>query len=269
VGHIPRRINLRLGAFLGTVLYMFFSYRKNIVIKNLKIAYPLISDQKLIEILRSLYKHFCMVIFDFLRFPFLNIRKLDKILTFSDEALDILANNSSGILLTAHLGNWEIIPHALGKHGHTVSAIARKQKNLGVNRYLMWGRKLSGCNIIYKKGSTRQMMSSLKHGFLLMASDQYSSRNGIPISFFGKETRSPRGASIFHLKTRAPIFFCIVYLNPDFSYTLHLEELKLELDENSTNDEKIQLLNQQYHHKLEEWIIKYPQQYLWFHRKWR
>lgn len=262
-------IILRLGAILGSFLYLFFSYRKETVEKNLRIAYPSISDQKLTETLKSLYKHFCMIIFDFLRFPFLNLRKLDKILSFSDQAKSLLDNNSSGILLTAHLGNWEIIPHALATNGHTVSAIARKQKNIGVDRYLMWGRERSGCNIIYKKGSTRQMITSLKHGFLLMASDQYSSRNGIPIKFFNKETRSPRGASIFHLKTGAPIFFCIVYLNSDLSYTLHMEELKLELSENITNDEKIQLLNQQYHQKLEDWIIKYPQQYLWFHRKWR
>jgi len=248
---------------------LIYPYRHDVMYRNLSLSFPSLKRGDIDVLIRDIYKHFTLIFFDLLRFPFLNRRKLNKILTITPQAQDIISQFDRGIMLTAHFGNWEIIPNVLVLFGKKISAIALKQKNEGVNRFIMWARQTMGCKIIYKKGSTRKMLASLKSGFLVLAGDQFSSRRSIPVNFFGKETRSSRGAAVFHLKTGVPIFFTLAYLNDDQRYAFHMEKLEFKFDPSDSTDDKIQIINQSYHDKLEAWVSKYPEQYLWFHRKWR
>ncbi len=265
---LPRKLSLRAGGFLGSLVSVFYPIRKKVSEKNIRIAFPGFNGEKIKSLSDKLFVHYGKVLFDLMRIPYLSRKNLQKMVSVTGPAEKILSRYDNGIILTAHFGNWEMIPSIFSMNGKMVYAIARAQKNAGSDRFFTWLRESVGCRIIYNRDSTRKMLTALNNGFLVLASDQYGGKRGVPIRFFGKETQSPKGAAVFHIKTGVPIFFCMVTMNDSNGYSFHLEELILT-DGSDDMEENIRMINQKYHDMLEKWICQVPHQYFWFHRKWR
>ena len=103
--------------------------------------------------------------------------------------------------------------------------------------------------------------------FLGLASDQNAGKYGIKVPFFNSMVSIPKGAGYFHIKTKKPILIGFCILTPQLKYKLTLKEI----DESIINDEKNDLIynvNRYFSNLLEKEIIKYPEQYFWFHQKW-
>ena len=103
--------------------------------------------------------------------------------------------------------------------------------------------------------------------FLILASDQNAGKNGTLNSFFNELTSTPKGGAIFHIKKNIPIIILFIIMNKDYTYSIKSKKLEVNFD-NVKNDEKINIVNQNYNIALEKLVIKYPDQYFWFHRKW-
>ena len=113
------------------------------------------------------------------------------------------------------------------------------------------------------------MLSVLQeHKFLGLASDQNAGKRGINIPFFDIPASIPKGAALFHLKTSMPIIVGFCILSRDLKYNLRLREMNLSSIPNEKEDAII-AINTQYSKLLENEVRKYPEQYFWFHRKWK
>ena len=149
-----------------------------------------------------------------------------------------------------------------------VSAVVKDQSNSGGDKFFYKARNYKNTVLISKKGSKRAMLNSLYNkSVLILASDQNAKAKGVFIDFFGKPASFPKGAGYFYItsKTKIIIGFCI--LNKQLNYNFNLEYLDFE-DNTEQKDELIVKINKIYVKMLEKEIIKYPEQYFWFHRKW-
>ena len=110
------------------------------------------------------------------------------------------------------------------------------------------------------------MLRSLKNGGILaLASDQNAKKKGVFVNFFGKPAATPKGAAVLHLKTGAPIVISICSRNSDGTY--HLRFDSLPADENTETPSL--LLCRISTSFLEAVVRQNPEQYFWFHKRWK
>ncbi len=268
IGILPRKITLILGRILGMLIQYSLDIRKAVALKNIQIAFPNYSLEKCKNILSNTYKHFGILVMEVLKMPYFTSKLLKDIIRFEDDTLNFLKSTKNGIIVTAHFGNWEMIQPALNQNGIKLTSVAQIQKNKGANKFITWARNKTKTPIIFKNVSIKKMFRSLEDGYLGLASDQFAGKTGVDINFFGKTTSAPKGAAIFHIKTGLPVLVGFCKLLPDFTYSISFQ--RLEIHELSDNiEEASRSINQAFSGMLENVIKQNPEQYFWFHRKWR
>ena len=177
------------------------------------------------------------------------------------EALD---KNKGVLLVSGHFGLWELILGWFGINKYSLLLIGQKQKNVGADRFINKLRKNNGIKILPRKSSLELMYSALENNDILtLASDQDAKKSGIFINFFGVKASTPKGAALFHLKSKSPIIFVTCHMESINKYILNIEPVKTQ------NKSDIESITISYTRLLENVIKKHPEQYFWFHRRWK
>ena len=268
ISFLPRSLSLIIGGYFGRFIKFCIKKRKNVALQNIKYCFPKLDHYEHLKILDKTYQHFGKIIFEFLRMPYLNEKKINNIISFDEETKILLKDIRSGIILTAHFGNWEMIQPIFNLNNINLISVAQVQKNKGANKFFTWIRNKTNTKVIFKNESTIKMIKIIKNNFLGLASDQYAGKSGVPVNFFGKETLSPLGATYFHIKTGVPILIGFCKLMSDFTYSISFKKLNIEDISKNIKESSI-LINQKFNLILESEIKKKPEQFFWFHRKWR
>ena len=262
---IPRRFSFYIGSFIGLLMFYIFPLRSKVAKINLKIAFKNKDSKEIKTILKNTYKHFGKLMIEFVRMY--SIRLDDKTIKF-DKAYEANLLSDNGIIfMTAHFGNWEVITSLLNKY-KKVTAIARQQRNNGGDKFFNESRLLDNVFLISNKGSKRKMLRSLiDKQILLIASDQNAKKHGTYIDFFGKPCSIPKGAGHFYSSTKSILLIGFCILEEDLSYSLKLKKVELKIKSEQKQDIIVEI-NTIYSKMLEDIIMKYPEQYFWFHKKW-
>ena len=262
VTKLSLRTQIIISQHIASVLYYYIPKRKNVAIKNIKIAFPECSDLWIANTLKNCYKFFAYNFIQFLALP----KSTDsiKIQINGQPALDNAIEQEKGvILISSHFGPWEILGHWLGVNNYQLRGVAHKQKNKGANRFFEEKRQLSGIKHIYRKVGMDVFYNILEEKKILgLVSDQDAKNKGIFINFFNKPASTHKGAAIFHLNTNAPMIYGIC-IQTGF------QEYKIELIPITSVKNTIEDIIQEYTLTLERIIQKYPEQYFWFHNRWK
>ena len=104
---LPRKIALMVGRRLGLFIFCVYPLRKSIALTNLKIAFPNKSESEIHDLIKLTYQHYMIVMFEFLRQRYLKAKNIQ--INIDSVTRDLLSSDKGLILMTAHLGNWEII----------------------------------------------------------------------------------------------------------------------------------------------------------------
>jgi KDO2-lipid IV(A) lauroyltransferase len=262
---VPRRINIELGKIFGSLMYYVFPLRKPVAKTNIMIAFKKKDNKSINTLLHKIYKHYGILIFEFLQMYSKKISRDNFII--DDKTKNILANKSGIILMTAHLGNWEMIPSIVSKY-KKMTGIVREQKNSGGDKFFSEGRIMNNVSLIPNKGSKRKMLKALVDGeILVLATDQNAKNKGTYINFFGEKASIPKGAGHFYYSTKSLLVIGFCILNKNFKYEFKLREIKINKNIEQKEDIIVEV-NSIYSKLLENEIKKYPEQYFWFHKKW-
>jgi len=179
-----------------------------------------------------------------------------------------LRNANGGCILSAHIGNWEMVLPAMGLNDIKMDTVVMRQSNKAANDFYMKLRQFKNINLIYKDGALRKLYHAIKEGRLIgLASDQNARARGLKIDFFNKRSSFPKGAGKFYYKTSSKLFIVFCILRSDFKYYVYTKELKINLSGKS-EDEAIESVVKSYADILSNKIKQHPEQYFWFHRKW-
>jgi len=270
---LPERTAYNLMKILGSLIYRFFPIRRDVVHKNLKVAFgENLSEKRLKEIALSSYKNAAI---QFAEFSLMEKWSREKIINLFDEFegkqyLEKYAGReNTWIGLSAHIGNWEMLAAYFAAQGQNVLVVAKPIHNPFVNRWTERVRSACGYNVVYTNGDVRKMLKHLKgQGVLAFLADQDARKAGVFVDFFGKPASTALGPATFAYRTDTPIVPAfdirksngkhkIVCLSPIFS------------PKNLTKDEALLWLTKQHVKAVEEIARAYPEQYFWFHRRWK
>ncbi|RMF08295.1 MAG: hypothetical protein D6762_05865 [Candidatus Neomarinimicrobiota bacterium] len=254
---------LRYQSLLAAFLYRHVSLRKDRAYSQLKNAFPTRTEGSLRKTMQQLYLHFTG---EFLRF--LTLPESFRTLTFTVEGIRHLQQALGGgrgvLLVTGHFGSWETLAAWLGQAGYPVTAVANRQSNRGADRFFREQRETSGIEHIYNKRGTAAMKSVLdQNRILILASDQDARRNGVFVRFFGRPASTPRGAAVFHRRTGAPILFATCQAEGPRAFRVRFQPLPIG------RQASVPDIVQAYTSCLEAAIRPHPEQYFWFHRRWK
>ena len=248
---------------LAGFIYKFIPIRKKVALKNIKIAFPKQNLKWAKKVLKGSYRIVIKNFIDFLSIPTIVEESNFKIknLKILEDALN---KNKGVILVTGHFGLWEKWGAWLGKNGYQTCGIIQKQSNKGSDLFFREKRESYGMNQIYKRSPLNKAYEVLKENkILILASDQDAKHKGVIVNFFENETSVPKGAALFHLKTKAPIIFSVGTLDAEGKMTIIFESLNI--GDNPT----VESITQEYTKMLEIKILNHPDHYFWFHKKWK
>jgi len=265
ISFLSRTQSINLAKFFGLVINKILPKRKKVAKKNLQIAFPDKTESEINSIIKLTYQHYIILMFEFLRQRNLKAKNIQ--VNIDSITKNLLSSNEGMILMTAHLGNWEMIIPILSQYKKS-TVIVKVQRNSGGDKFLNEARSFRNITLLPMKASKRIMIDALVNGEILaLASDQNAGSRGIKVSFFGSQASIPKGAAYFHYKTKCPIVVGFCILKKDFSYEFKLR--KIEIEENFDNTEDLFFsIHQTYSSLVEEEIKKNPEQYFWFHKKW-
>ena len=264
---LPRKISLFIGRQIGMLLYLI-PFRKDVARKNIDIAFKGTTPSNRKLILLNCYKHYGMLLIDFLRQQSINKYNLDDYFVFSNEAKKNLVSAEGGCILSAHIGNWEMVLPAMGLHGIKMDTVVMKQKNKAVDNFYTKLRSFPNICLIPKDGALKGLYKAIDEDRMVgLASDQNARSKGLKIDFFGELSSFPKGAGKFYYKTGCKLFIVFCILRSDLKYYVYTKELKVNKIDN-TEDEIIEQIVSAYADELSKKIKQHPEQYFWFHKKW-
>ena len=166
-------------------------------------------------------------------------------------------------MITGHFGSWEVLGKWLGDYAELFVGIAFRQKNIGAHRFFIEQRELSNTKHIFKRESFDKMYDVLKqNGILGLVSDQDAGRRGVFVNFFGIPASTPKGVALFHVNEKSPMIFATCVQEGLLKY-------KIEFVPILCSEKTIKSITQEYTQILENYIRKHPEQYFWFHKRWK
>ena len=207
-----------------------------------------------------------MVLSDFMRQNFLNRQKINDLVNINAKTLEILNQNKGSIIMTGHIGNWECFLPILGLNHIKFAVVTQKIKNSYLNKFFTSLRSFQNVKIIPRHEGKERMFDAMNQNYHLgLASDQNAGSKGTMVPFLNTKISIPKGAAIFHIKTKKPILVGFCIMNKDYKYDFNIEELKFN-HKIKSRSELINDINSQFTSILGELIRKYPDQYFWFHK---
>ncbi len=254
-----------MGVTLGKFAY-HTGIRKRVVLQNLARAFPNLPMQGKLLVARQCFEHFGAVATSLTATADITREDIGKWIFFDGiEALDrAVALGKGGVVVSGHLGNWEVIGCACAKLGYPVSFVVTTQRNKLVQEWLDKVREKAGVEIIPRKQALKGVLSALKRNRLVaILIDQDAHEDGVFVPFFGQLSSTPRGPAVFHLRTGAPLIFMSSYRVAGEKYRCRLETIDTLVG--ADQEEIMSVLTQ----KLEQAVRLAPQQWFWMHKRWK
>ena len=169
------------------------------------------------------------------------------------------------IVLTGHLGNWELGAIMLRRCGFPVSAVVLPHQHHAVNRLFDAQRIRCGVDVVpLGDHATARCLEVLRQGSVLgMVGDRTFRGEGIPVSFFGRRVVLPRGPALLSLRTGAPVIPVFFLREGPWRFRFHLES-PIWPPQGSRRMGQVRALTQTYAEIIERYIRRFPTQWLMF-----
>lgn len=271
----PVRFTLAFADFAGWLIFHLLPRRARIAVDNL-LAARVASDRRAArQIGCRCFQSFARLIAEsVVARKQINPKNWENFVSFeaSPEGLALLHNPKQGaIIASAHLGNWEVAARAVSMI-RPVSVIYRPLNNPWLERELHGGRGGDQLHLISKyKASPMRFVKLLAAGdWLALMIDQHIHEAGerVCVNFFGRPCWTTRSVAMMHLTTRMPIFVALAARTGPMKFKVHLQG-PIQWQRSGNREQDVLAITQSLTDEIEKVARKYPEQYLWGHRRWR
>jgi KDO2-lipid IV(A) lauroyltransferase len=268
---LPMKILYLLSDLIFLFSYHVFSYRKKVVMRNLRNAFHEKTETELITLAKKFYRHFYDVIFETLKLIHFSPEKLSQKIRLKNPELleDLYQKKKSVIAVIGHYNNWEwilginhLIPH------HTL-AIYKPLNNKYFNKYIIKLRSRFGVELIPMRRTLKTMLEYSSNGRLILTgflSDQSPVWEEVQYwtSFLNQQTPVYLGIEKMAKKTGQVVVFFYEKKIRRGNYEVEV----IKLFDNPTGTSPYQI-TEKHLRLLEEIITAQPEYWLWTHRRWK
>ncbi|HEX6574936.1 MAG TPA: lysophospholipid acyltransferase family protein [Gemmatimonadaceae bacterium] len=271
VSFMPEGAADSFGATVGRTLHGL-GIRRETVDENLRIAFPDQTDEWREKIRIAAYEHLGREAAAMLRLSKLDSNAVVKrtVTHGWDELKEALSFGRGVLLVTGHYGNWEIAAATVASRGIPIAAIVRRQGNRLVDERLQELRRNLGVETIYQGQAPTRVPRILRaNGVVGIVGDQDARRSGVFAPFFGRPASTHRGPALFALRLNAPVFSCIARRLPGDKVQYEVRGRHVDVQRTGNLDADVLALTTELSRRLEEEVRRAPEQYFWFHKRWK
>ena len=269
---LPRSLGLKLFGGIGKLVFLVPGTEKNRTLSHLrKIFGTEWTEKKIKKTAGQVYCGLGKNLFDMIHIPTLSKDQFDKIVTHEDlQSFSDAYNRKKGVIvITAHAGCFEMLLHFFAIHGFSSFAIGRKMFDPRLEQLIR--RTRSGNNIAYldRSENTIKIVRLLREGRAFgVLIDQDTRVEGVFANFLGYPAYTPSGPIKLAMKMGIPAFVVTTVRCEDNTHHVFISEQLQLLD--TGNFESDLVANVEMANELIcSTIKKYPEQWVWMHRRWR
>jgi KDO2-lipid IV(A) lauroyltransferase len=272
IARIPKIYITSMGKILGYFLYYFDAHHRRIVRRNLQFIYPEWSRNQIQKRATRIFQNLGITILEFLQMAYLsNEELLNSVQIEGQEILiEALANQRGIVLVSAHIGNWEMAWQVAPCYfQRQITGVAKKLRNVKLNRLVHNRRTRFGNRILYKKGALPDMMQTLRQGEIVGLLMDISRRlDGVEVNFFGHRATATPAAALLGLRCKSPIIPAFCHRNGNGKLIVRVEH-PIEIQRTKDLRVDLQINTQLITDRVERAVRNYPEQWNWTLKRWK
>jgi len=266
---IFRIVGIKISTFISGKIFTLIGplFRsKNIISKNLKKAFPNISDNEIKNHIHLMWNYYGKI---FAEYPFLkNFRNSSLANNIEIDGKEYLKEiqNENVIFISGHFDNFELMAMSLEKEGINLAAVYRPLNNYFLNKIMEYLRKKYICKNQIKKGRTgvRNLLSLFKdgHSIALMIDQRVS--EGLKLNFFQNKAYTTTIPAQFVKKFNCRVVPIYIDRIKEINFKLTISKpLKFE------KNDSLEKISQDLNIWLEGTIQNSPNKWIWSHDRWK
>jgi len=269
---LPIRVSRPLGGFAGNVAYFVLGRYRRIALENLSIAFgSLKTPLEIRRIAGKVFENLGKNAAEMLGFPKLNSGNIDRLveITGLDKVDKALGAGKGVIVITGHFGNWELLALSIRVKGYHGAVIGRRIYFYKYDAFLNYLRGTHDVNVIYRDDSPKKILRVLKsNGIIGILADQdVDSVDGVFVPFFGRDAYTPSGPVLLARASGAVLMPAFI-VRRDGRHTLVFED-PVELEDTGDKERDLAANTMKWSAVVESYIRRYPEQWVWMHRRWK
>jgi len=273
VGVLPRPLARGAGLLIAGVVYHFHPRLRRVGLRNLELAFPKKPLAERRKILRGVYRSLGRLLAEFCLFPHYTRENVTVVATYQGfENFEAAEKRGKGVLfLTGHFGGWEIGSFFHSLQGHPMRIVVRPIDNPYVDELVTRYRTLHGNSLIGNQGFARGLLAAMQDNETvgILMDTNMTPPQGVFVDFFGIPACTAVGIARVALHTDAAVVPAFTIWDPvlrkyrvEFSPAVELVR--------TGDDETDAVANTALFNRIfEEYVRKYPDQWLWVHRRWK
>ena len=269
---LPYCLCRNLAKIIGDLLFYGIRIRRKVVLENLQQALGTKYNKKeLCSIARKTYFHYALFLLEFIRLSGQTPEELKKKLYINGmEHFNLAYSQKRGIVfISGHIGFWELGAAAITSHGYPASVYARSIHNPAVNRWINSIRESHNIRIISKRFLLRDIIRELHdEKTVCFLFDQDAGDNGIFVDFLGRPASTYKGPAFCAIKANSPILPAFMIHGQGETYQVFLHPA-IYPDLQKPLNQEMERITRDLSKLLESYVYQYPDQYFWFHRRWK
>jgi KDO2-lipid IV(A) lauroyltransferase len=274
---LPRLVSLpralALADRIGDLIYFALPETRRLALEHLAIAFgdtlPLATRERIARAaLRNAARCFVeLAKFDTIEPHFDDYVSIEGMEHF--EAVQALGRG--GIVITGHIGNWELLGGYFARQGLKIAAVARRINDSRLNQLLVDFRARNGMRTILRESpmSSRQILKILnERGFLALIIDQDIKAPSVSVPFFGRLARTPAAAAALAVRRSLPIIPVFAQRRPEGGHRF-IALPPIFPPKSADRRRDILELTHEFSRILEDRIRQNPAEWVWWHKRWR
>jgi KDO2-lipid IV(A) lauroyltransferase len=272
VGALPRPLARAAGISIAWTVYILHRKLRRVGMRNLELAFPDKPRGERKKILRGVFTSLGRQVAEVCLFPKYTPENVSKIVVYEgfENFERALARGKGVLFLTGHLGAWELSAFAHSLYGYPLNIVMRPLDNPYIDRLAREYRTMHG-NKAVDKDFARGLIAALRKGEtvgVLMDTNMIASQ-GVFVDLFGIKACTASGAARVALKTDAAVVPGFTIWDPVLQkYRLRFDPA-VELVRTENHDADVVANTAKFTKVIEDYVRKYPDQWLWVHRRWK
>ncbi len=273
LGILPRSLSRGLAIGLSQLIYLAHAKLRRVGKRNLEMVFPEKSSAERKRILRGVFTSLGRQLAELCQFPRYTPKNIDEVVVYDGlENYEKAYARGKGVLfLTAHFGGWELSAFAHSLHGHWLHIVMRPMDNPYLDRMIEHYRTMYGNKTVAKDDFVRGLLAAMKAGETvgILMDTNMTPPQGVFVNFFGIAACTASGLARIALRTNAAVVPGFTIWDKALGkYRLRFDPA-LDLIQRGDLEKDIVANTQMFTKVIEDYVRKYPDQWLWVHRRWK
>lgn len=271
--HLPLAFAELLANGVADAFFFLAIKRRRIACDNVRRSGIATDKTEIERIVRASFRHLTILVVEALKAPdfFGNVDWRDHV-TFdiAPESQALIDDPAQGVILaSAHLGNWELGTFLLSRM-KPVLAVVRKMNNPYADRLVREKTHRREFDTTPKSGGSGMRLVRIlrKGGMLGLLIDQHATTKPMMVDFFGVPAATHTSPALLHMVTKSPICMAFGIRHGPMKYTISVSS-PLKHERTGDKEHDVRTILEAMNADLERMISRYPEQYLWAHRRWK